>query len=278
LQCTQIEPLGNVDETTSLAIAAALEKHVTHPIATSICKRAQNTSLPEIRDIQVIAGFGIKGRLADGTLVSIGRPTQNQFSNEEQAVALLDVGGSQTIFRFSDEVRPTAKKAIDDLQIRCNLTSMMITGDHASNAATVAKTLGIKTYFSDIKPEEKLLKVAEFSSLGGLAMVGDGINDAPALARATVGISMGKIGSATAVDASDVVLLNDDLTLLPNLFLKAKKTQTIVRQNLTLALSVIACATLPALLGLIPLWIAVILHEGGTVLVGLNSLRLLLKR
>jgi P-type E1-E2 ATPase len=120
-----------------------------------------------------------------------------------------------------------------------------------------------------------LAKVAELSDQKGLAMVGDGINDAPALARATVGISMGKIGSATAVDASDVVLLNDDLNLLPWLFTKAKKTEIIVRQNVILALSVICLATLPALMGWVPLWIAVILHEGGTVLVGLNSLRLL---
>ena len=130
---------------------------------------------------------------------------------------------------------------------------------------------------SDLRPEDKLSKVAELSAQGGLAMVGDGINDAPALARATVGISMGRIGSATAVDASDVVLLNDDLDLLSWLFTKSRQTLRIVKQNLTLALGVIVLATLPALLGLVPFWAAVILHEGGTVLVGLNSLRLLKK-
>ncbi|HSX11716.1 MAG TPA: HAD-IC family P-type ATPase, partial [Chlamydiales bacterium] len=131
--------------------------------------------------------------------------------------------------------------------------------------------------YANLRPEDKLDKVAQLSQTQGLAMVGDGINDAPALARATVGISMGRIGSATAVDASDVVLLNDDLHLLSWLFHKAKKTQRIVKQNLTLSLGVIALATTPALLGLVPLWLAVILHEGGTVLVGLNSLRLLRK-
>src|SRR5262249_41371416 len=130
---------------------------------------------------------------------------------------------------------------------------------------------------ANLRPEDKLNKVAELSATGGLAMVGDGINDAPALARATVGISMGRVGSATAVDASDGVLLNDELTSLGWLFNQAKKTRRIVVQNVTLALSVITLATIPALLGLVPLWVAVILHEGGTVLVGLNSLRLLRK-
>jgi P-type E1-E2 ATPase len=151
----------------------------------------------------------------------------------------------------------------------------MLTGDNRHNAEQVGKVLGLQEIYADLRPEDKLTKVAQLSELGGLAMVGDGINDAPALARASVGISMGKIGSATAVDASDVVLLNDDLYLLTFLFSKARQTLGIVQQNLTLALSVIGLASIPALLGLLPLWIAVIMHEGGTVLVGLNSLRLL---
>ena len=110
------------------------------------------------------------------------------------------------------------------------------------SAENVGKLLGLDEIHADLRPEDKLSKVAEFSALGGLAMVGDGINDAPALARATVGISMGKIGSATAVDASDVVLLNDDLDLLSWLFTKSRQTLRIVKQNLTLALGVIVLA------------------------------------
>jgi len=143
----------------------------------------------------------------------------------------------------------------------------MLTGDNRQSAENVGKSLPVDEIHADLRPEDKLAKVAALSA-AGLAMVGDGINDAPALARATVGISMGKIGSRAAVDATDVVLLNDDLHLLSWLFTKSRQTQRIVKQNLTLALSVIVLATVPALLGLVPLWAAVILHEGGTVLVG----------
>jgi P-type E1-E2 ATPase len=156
-----------------------------------------------------------------------------------------------------------------------NLRTVMLTGDHEVNAKAIGKILGIGEVFSDLRPEGKLEKIASLLKEGNLAMVGDGINDAPALMRATVGISMGRIGSATAVEASDVVLLNDDLTLLSWLFSKSRLTQRIVKQNLCLSLGVICLASIPALLGLIPLWLAVILHEGGTVLVGFNGLRLL---
>ena len=108
-------------------------------------------------------------------------------------------------------------------------------------------------------------------------MGSNGINDAPALARATVGICMGKIGSTAAIDAADVVLLNDNIELLEWLLQKSTQTRRIVKQNLSLATIAILFASIPALAGLVPLWVAVVLHEGGTVLVGLNGLRLLRK-
>ena len=280
LQCTSIEPLGKTSKETALAIAAALERNVTHPMGIAICALAENTPLPSIHQIEVVSGFGIRGKLADGTPIAIGLPSQiapdlPPLQKGGEGLALLDIGGELTLFRFADQVRTNAKKTIAELQKKCKLTPLMLTGDHEASAKRVADTLQISTYLADLRPEQKLQAVAKYSETGGLIMVGDGINDAPALARATVGVSMGKVGSATAVDASDVVLLNDDLSLLSDLFLKAKKTQTIVHQNLSLALGVICFATIPALFGLIPLWAAVLLHEGGTVLVGLNSLRLL---
>lgn len=257
----------------ALAIAYGLERNVVHPIATAICKLAQERNLQPtpISAFKALPGFGLEGTV-DGTPVAIGLPSYIGIETTEQGVlAALRVGSATHLFRFTDQVRKDISLLLKNLPLR----PIMLTGDNANNAHHVAKLLGITEVHANLRPEDKLDKVAKLSQTQGLAMVGDGINDAPALARATVGISMGRIGSATAVDASDVVLLNDDLHLLSWLFRKSKKTQRIVKQNLTLALAVIILATTPALLGLVPLWLAVILHEGGTVLVGLNSLRLL---
>ncbi len=192
-------------------------------------------------------------------------------------LSLFLLDDSLFLFRFQDSVRKQAKKLIEQLVSHHKLQPLILTGDSIENAQMVANELQIDEIYAALKPEEKLAKVAHFSRKKGLAMVGDGINDAPALARATVGIALGKIASAKAISASDVILLNDEIFLLSWLLDKAKATRKIVKENLTLAFLVILLASLPALLGLIPLWLAVILHEGGTILVGLNSLRLIKK-
>jgi len=271
LLCTSIDC---PDE--ALSIAYGLERNVTHPIAKAICKLAEEKNIPpaEISDFKSIPGSGLEGTYKNKR-VAIGLPEYIGIEVErtENVLAALLIDKQTYLFKFTDQVRTE----IPNLLKQLTLKSVILTGDNVQNAKAVAKIIGIQEVFANLRPEDKLKKVAELSEKQGLAMVGDGINDAPALARATVGISMGRIGSATAVDASDVVLLNDDLHLLPWLFKKSHQTQQIVKQNLTLALAVILLATTPALLGLVPLWVAVILHEGGTVLVGLNSLRLLRK-
>lgn len=251
-----------------LSIAFGLERQVVHPIATAICALAQEKNLKpaSIEDFKAIPGFGVEGTV-NGKKVSLGRPKTHE---KEGVLTSLEYDGKTYLFEFSDQIRENIFNLIQKLPLK----SIMLTGDHEKNAKTVGHAVGIDQIFANLLPEDKLEKVALLAEKG-LAMVGDGINDAPALARATVGISMGKVGSATAVDASDVVLLNDDLHQLTWLFKKSKQTGRIVKQNIGLALAVILFVTTPALLGLVPLWLAVTLHEGGTVLVGLNSLRLL---
>ena len=293
LSCTGIEHLGQtaISREEAISIAYGLERQVVHPIATAICKFAssQNIAPKTIDSFRSIAGFGLEGEVSKKP-VFLGLPEQiaQKLSPEKQSLlsqwhaksgesvlTALKVGEDVFLFRFTDPLRKKTPELIQNIREKNGLTTVMLTGDHRKNAEHVGRLAGIDTVHADLRPEDKLAKVTELSNQGGLAMVGDGINDAPALARATVGISMGKIGSATAVDASDVVLLNDDLHLLSWLFSKSNQTGRIVKQNLTLAIGVIGLATIPALLGWVPLWVAVILHEGGTVLVGLNSLKLL---
>jgi len=287
LTCTGIEPIGSSSYSidVALSVASALERHVTHPMAEAICIYADKKKISPATLIhfQSVPGFGLKGcvtldgknievRIGNEAFISPDKP----LDKKGEMISFLQIGESLFDFRFFDALRPEVKEVLATLKKK-NLEIVMLTGDHAESAYAVAKELGIDQVYADLRPEHKLETVSKLSAEKHLAMVGDGINDAPALTRASVGISMGEIGSATAIDASDIVLLQDDLHLICWLHNKAKKTMLIVRENLTLALAVIVLATTPALLGIIPLWLAVILHEGGTVLVGLNSLRLLRK-
>lgn len=281
-------PVCSLDE--AIQIAASLESHVTHPIAKAITTYAQKKHLPlkKVSNFQSVAGFGVKGTVQNRKVFIGNEPFISNKLNfnpdlkaliakETQSVTFLLVEQTLFVFHFQDTLRSEMASVLKRLKEKYQLELIMLTGDHLSSASFVSKALGIDQFWADLRPEHKFNMISELESKKGLAMVGDGINDAPALARARVGISMGKIGSATAIDASDIVFLHDDLSLLDWLYAKAHKTMRIVRENLTLALGVICLVTTPALLGWIPLYLAVLLHEGGTVLVGLNSLRLLKK-
>ena len=287
LTCTSFEQIAgpHFDPTTAILVAATLERHATHPIAEALVLYAQKRSISPtpIENFKSIAGSGLEGMIL-GHFASIGHKdfiltrmsTPPTLPPASQLVTYLLVKDALFAFHFTDEIRPNIKAVITHLKQR-NLQVVMLSGDQLINASTVAQELGIDEVYANLRPEDKLAKVELLSQTKGLMMIGDGINDAPALARATIGISMGRMGSSTAVDASDIVFLNDDLDLLDWLYKKSHQTMRIVKENLTLALGVICCVTTPALLGWVPLWLAVILHEGGTVLVGLNSLRLLRK-
>lgn len=278
----------------ALRIAAGLEKGAHHPIADAITSYAQvnNASFYPVDNFLSIPGSGLEGTIQhekETFSVFIGQASyifsklpqgpwkkiQETIASSDKIHTLLLIKDTLFVFKFTDKIREEALSALSYLKKKHRLSLVMLTGDHEKQALQVAKELPLDQVFSHLTPQDKLDKIAEISTSQRLAMVGDGMNDAPALARATVGISMGKMGSATAVEASDIVILHDDLSLVPWIFTKAKKTMQIVKQNLILALGVILLATTPALLGFVPLWAAVILHEGGTVLVGLNSLRLL---
>ncbi|HNA62098.1 MAG TPA: cation-translocating P-type ATPase [Rhabdochlamydiaceae bacterium] len=282
LSCVDVEQIGGppLDIKRALAIASSLERHAVHPIAEAIIHHAQNQGIDflSVVNFKAIPGFGLEA-IVDNHEAAIGHFEFIQQKTDLKLPAkgtYLWVEGSLFAFYFTDTLKTEVKETIHRLKSE-NLRVIMLTGDHIVNAKPIAQDLGIDEYFADLRPEDKLKKVSELARESSLMMVGDGINDAPALARATVGISMGKIGSATAIDASDIIFIHDDISLLDWLYRKARQTHRVLKENITLALMVILFATTPALLGWVPLWIAVILHEGGTVLVGLNSLRLLKK-
>lgn len=275
---------NNLNENEALSLAYSLEINALHPIAKAIVNAAElkKLSLLTIEEFKTNPGFGLEG-LYQGKKVYLGNKDfilpKIQISSlavEEAYICSFLLYEDQVFaFYFKDVLRPGVKQTLASLKERWKMRFFMLTGDHYESAKIIAQEAGINEFYSDLRPSEKLKMIDEFSKKENLAMVGDGINDAPSLARATVGISMGKKGSATAIDASDIILLHDNIESLSWLIAKSHATRKIVWQNLGFALLAIVMATVPALLGWIPLWIAVIMHEGGTVIVGLNALRLL---
>ena len=286
---------GQFSDMEVLEIAASLEKGAHHPIAGAICAAALRHKLGhhELSSHQVIPGKGVQGSLqfkdtmVNVTIGSLQLVTEVAEDAEvkKSLAALKDTGhivafvlinNALTLIRFDDELRPAIRETIDRLK-KLGVRPIMLTGDNEESGRIVAAELHIDDYRAGLKPEDKLRIIKELSHKESLAMIGDGINDSPALTAAHVGIAMGQIGSDSAIEASDIVLLRDEITIIGWLFKKARSTARIVKQNLSLALFVILFATTFSIAGIIPLWLAVILHEGSTVIVGLNSLRLLQK-
>lgn len=288
------------DETFSdddlFAVAGTLERHAVHPIAKAIVEKASALELWPVKEITVIPGSGVEGVVTNNgrdfrafigdlnrakSLLGTKEAKNLEIEAEKlkkqgKLVAACVIDDKGFLISLTDMARPNMRQMLDALR-QSGRRVMMLTGDHRESAERIAKEVGINEFEADLKPEDKLSRIEAIAKSEGLAMCGDGINDAPALARATVGISMGQVGSATAQAVSDVIFLRDNIECLDWLFLKAKKTRGIVVQNLLIASLAIIGGTIPSLYGVLPLWLAVIVHEGGTVLVGLNAIRLLRK-
>lgn len=303
LTCISIDPIedwkSEDEKRQVLAIALTLEQSTIHPISKAITAYANenNISPLNLEEFRSIPGNGLEGvvKLKGETIkASIGHldfirskidpKSQNKLNsrikevhNTNEGLSILLVDKRLFLFRFLDTIREKMPETLDSLSKQKNMHCLILSGDHRESVKATAHKLGIQSYYAELKPEDKLRYVEKFSEEKGLIMVGDGINDAPALARATAGISMGKLGHTTTIDISDVILLHNNLETLPWLIHKAHTTQEIVKQNVVIAASTIIFAGATAFLGMIPLWLAVVMHEGGTIIVGLNSLRLLKK-
>ncbi|KAJ3695561.1 hypothetical protein LUZ60_000938 [Juncus effusus] len=294
-------------ETEALAVAAAMEKGTTHPIGRAVLDHTLGKELPEVgvESFECLPGRGLYATLngiksakseTEVSKASLGSveyiASLCKSSDESESIknaakssvygpdfvqAALSVNRKVTLFHFEDEPREGVSEVISTLKNKGKFRIMMLTGDHQSSAKRVAKLVGIDEVYYSLKPEDKLNKVKTASRDlgGGLIMVGDGINDAPALAASTVGVVLAQRASATAVAVADVLLVQDNISAVPFCVSKARQTTSLVKQSVALALTCIVFAALPSVLGFLPLWLTVLLHEGGTLLVCLNSIRAL---
>ena len=277
-----------------VALAAGIERGSEHPLARAIVRRAaaQGIAPVAVEDFKALPGAGAKARL-NGKAVFIGSPNwfeqQLQVSLDcardeiatlqEQGKTVVVLGDEQApwgILAIRDQIRPNAKKAIQDLHRLGVKKVVMLTGDNARTAQAIARELGIDAVFAELKPDAKALKVRELAqAYGHVAMVGDGVNDAPALAEATVGIAMGAAGTDVALETADVALMADDLEKLAYALHLARRNQKIVRQNLALSALVIGSLVIGAVLGTFTLPIAVLGHELSEFAVIGSGLRML---
>jgi Cd2+/Zn2+-exporting ATPase len=289
---TDVVALDGAGEDEVLALAASVESTSTHPLARAIVNEAisRGVKFADAPDAHQVAGQGVRATV-NGRRVLAGRPEMVIANGDAAALnATVDrlIGQGKSIVAISiddrvaaviglrDEPRKNAREALAKLKRVGIRRTIMLTGDKHAVAEAVARDLGVDEVHSDLLPEEKLELVRKLEKQYGLlAMVGDGVNDAPALASATVGIAMGGAGTDVAIETADVALMSDDLVKLSDAIGLSKFSRKIIKQNLTIALGVIAVLAPLAALGYTYLGVAVLFHEGSTVVVVLNSLRLL---
>lgn len=288
-QLVAFHPMGMAADR-ALSIAAALESNSRHPLARAVVEaaRTKGLSLPEVRDFASMTGSGISGRL-DGASWYVASPgwfaarhalapdLAAQVEREQlqgRTVSLLGTGDSvHAILALADTARVEASEAVQQLHAM-HLRTVLLSGDHPQTAAAIARQVGIDDARGDLKPDQKVEAIQALErEYGALLMVGDGVNDAPALAFATCGAAMGAAGSDAALEAADVALMTDDLRKVPLAIETARDAVRIGRQNIVLSIAVLAVMIPAALLGWIGVTTAVIVHEAAELLAVANGLR-----
>ncbi len=278
-----IDPAPGIDRDTLLRLAALAEQYSTHPVAKALRDACHCTGTPA--DVKEYPGEGVQATI-DGRVIHVGNQRLMQragaaaLKENQEPGTVVHIAekekylGSITV---SDTLKPQAAQALDDLRKDGVTRLVMLTGDRPGAAAKVAAELGITDWRASLLPQDKVAAVAEMEKAEPkghkLAFVGDGINDAPTLALADVGIAMGALGSDAAIEAADVVLGNDRLMMLPKAVGISRRTLRIVWQNIIFALAVKVAVMLLAAFGLADMWWAVFADVGVTVLAVLNALR-----
>lgn len=282
-EVTAVHP-EKLDEKELLHLAAHVERFSTHPIAASLrAAYPDEADACEVSDIKEIAGEGVQARV-NGQLVCVGNSRMMEDIGAkwhpcERTGTIVHVaidGEYSGHIVISDVVKDDAAEAVQSLKSLGVEKTVMLTGDQEEVAAVVAAHVGVDEYHSGLLPDDKVAAVARMSDAGErLAFVGDGINDAPVLARADVGIAMGGLGSDAAIEAADVVLMDDQPSKIATAVRVARKTIGIAKQNTWFAIGIKIAVLVLAAMGLAPMWLAVFADVGVTVLAVLNSMRAL---
>ena len=292
---TDIVPLDGTDPDALLALAAGVEIHSAHPLARAVVRAAADRGVVPVaaRDFSAIPGKGGVATI-DGRSVLVGSPRlfreRGGSRGGSPLIAELEALGKTVmlvgtadrpagLIALADPIRPDAPRAIALLRQAGIEHVALLTGDNPAAGGAVARLVGADVLQAELLPEEKLTAVRALRSrFGSLAMVGDGANDAPALAAASVGVAMGAAGSDVALETADVALMADDLTRLPYLMRLGRRAVRVIRQNIGFALAVKALAIASIFPGWLTLWLAVLADMGATILVTLNGMRLLAVR
>lgn len=275
-----VEAVDGVDRDTLLSLAAALEARSEHPLAAAIL--AVTPTVPPATDVEAVAGHGLTGSVG-GDRVRLGRPgfiapdgltPVLDAVQEAGATAVLVERAGRTVglVAVRDELRPEAPEAVRELH-GLGLASVVLTGDNRRTAEALAARAGVGRVEVELLPEDKARIVERLRMERPVAMVGDGINDAPALASADVGIAMGALGTDVAIETADVVLMGEDLRHLPASFRHARRALGIMRQNLVLSGAILVVLVPLAALGILGLAAVVAIHELAEILVIANGLR-----
>jgi Cd2+/Zn2+-exporting ATPase len=284
-----------------LADAAAIERQSEHPLARAVVAEAGAQGLPPVlvaaQEVQAVTGRGVRGQV-DGHNLTVGTHTYIHESHPDLAegpfcdavhaaqgdgqtvmVVRDDCCGVRGYIAVADTLRPgvrTVMSALSEVGIE---HTVMLTGDNEATARAIAAAAGVEEIRADLLPEQKVAAIESLlDRYGAVAMVGDGVNDAPALARASVGIAMGAAGTDTALETADVALMADDLGKLPFAVRLSQRSRRIIRQNVALSLGIKAVFLALAIGGVATLWMAVFADVGASLIVTLNGMRLLRQR
>ncbi|MEN0106742.1 MAG: heavy metal translocating P-type ATPase [Pseudomonas sp.] len=274
------------------ALAASLAARSDHPVSQALARAAADdqVALLDVQELIALPGRGVKGSI-DGVLYHLGNhrlveelqlcstELEAQLDALERqgktAIVLLDSSGPLALFAVADAVRDTSREAIAELH-QLGVKTLMLTGDNPHTAAAIASQVGIDEAQGNLLPEDKLAQIKQRQADGQrVGMVGDGINDAPALARADIGFAMGAAGTDTAIETAGVALMDDDLRKLPVFIRLSRHTHNVLVQNITLALGIKVVFLGLTLAGMGSLWMAVFADMGASLLVVFNGLRLL---